>query len=260
MTPISDASVAEPADRIRWLERPADDFPYYRGRPVAIGPAGWLAVLAAVAVAFALLLPLQRAFPTGAAGFVPALVFVGLPLAALVWAAGRGWTAIFRRLRARDVLWMVAFFLMTYAVTIVVGLIVVGFFEGQANPAGGILASFDATQRTLFFLRSAVQLFGEELFTILPFLALLWWLTRRGVSRRAAICVASLAVAVVFALAHLPTYQWNLGQALIGLVPIRLVLLAAYLMTKNIAVSTGAHILTDFMTFGLPLLLAGTAE
>lgn len=243
-----------PGDRIRWLERSDDDFPFYRGAPVAIRPSGWLVLLAAVALAFAALQPLQRAFPTGPAGFLPAIVFVGLPLAALAWAAGRGWTAIFRRPRARDLLLIVAAFLLTYAVTIAVGLVALSLFEAEPNPAADLLSSFDATQRTFFFLRSALQLFGEELFTILPFLALLWGLTRAGLSRRPAIGLAALAVSVMFALAHLPTYQWNYGQALVGLVPIRLVLLAPYLMTKNILVSTGAHILTDFATFALPLL------
>ncbi len=106
-----------------------------------------------------------------------------------------------------------------------------------------------------------MQLVGEELFTILPFLALLYWLnTRRGMGRTASIIIATLAVSILFAAIHLPTYRWNIPHALVALVPIRIVLLLPYFMTKNAWVSSGTHILNDWLIFGLPLLLASAAE
>lgn len=63
-------------------------------------------------------------------------------------------------------------------------------------------------------------------------------------------------MAAIFAAIHLPTYQWHVPQAFIGLVPIRLVLLLGYLLTRNLWVSTAVHILNDWTIFGLPLLVA----
>lgn len=44
-----------------------------------------------------------------------------------------------------------------------------------------------------------------------------------------------------------------------GLVPIRIVLLLPYVITRNIWVSTGAHILNDWAIFGLGMLPGSAA-
>jgi hypothetical protein len=100
----------------------------------------------------------------------------------------------------------------------------------------------------LFFIKTAVQLVGEEVLTILPFLALLQWLVARGGMRRAAaVFWAWLASAVLFGSVHLPTYDWNVAQCLIIIGTARLVLTLAYVKTKNLWVSSGAHILNDWV-------------
>jgi len=109
----------------------------------------------------------------------------------------------------------------------------------------------------IFFGVTGIQLFGEEVFSILPFLALLWLLhTRFGFERKPAIVCAWVGCAIWFGAAHLPTYHWNFIQcfAVIGLA--RIVLLLAYLKTKNILVSFGAHLLTDWGIFVFALASA----
>ena len=95
---------------------------------------------------------------------------------------------------------------------------------------------------------------GEEVFTILPFLAVMAFLHSRGTSRRTSILVAWLVTAVWFGAAHLPTYDWNLGQAIIVIGAARLVLTLAFIRTKNLWVSFGAHVLNDWVTFTLVLV------
>jgi membrane protease YdiL (CAAX protease family) len=58
----------------------------------------------------------------------------------------------------------------------------------------------------------------------------------------------------------LPTYGWNILQALAGVGVARLVLTIPYIVTKNIWVCTGAHILNDWIFFGIALLGAGAAS
>ena len=242
--------------RFEWLERPGDDFPYYDGRPAAISGAEWGLVMLGVAAGYFALILLP--FPSGLLSLVPAVLFCLLPLAALRMVAGGGWTAIFRPLRGVDFLWMLAFFALNWVVTIILGLVTLSLFDAQANPAGDMVAATSGFETVLFFVRTGIQLFGEEVFTILPFLALLWLMSARfGLSRRAAVMLAALGTSVIFALVHLPTYQWNVAQALVGLVPIRIVLLLPYIMTKNIWVSTGVHILNDWTIFGLAAYTAG---
>ena len=144
----------------------APDFPYYNGQPVEIRPMGWLAILASVAVGFILLV--QLPFPDFPLNLVPAILFTGLPL-----------------------------------------------------------------------------------------LALLWLCTRKlGLSRRVGLVIAVLVSTAVFAAVHLPTYDWNLIQCFGGIGSARLVLTAAFLVTRNLWVSTGAHIVNDWTEFLLPNLLA----
>ena len=144
-------------------------------------------------------------------------------------------------------------------VTIIVGTSrVTNFLETAANPAGEMVAGQSTSGQVLFFTSSAVQLLGEEIFSVLVFLAFLAFLDR-SMSRKMALSLATLGAAVIFAVVHLPTYQWHLPQALIGLVPVRIVLLLPYIMTRNIWVSTGAHVLNDWAYFGLAVL-AGSAD
>lgn len=73
-----------------------DDLPYYAGQPVAISGAGWLVVTLAVIAAFLqLVLSPFNSLPWI---FIPALVFTGLPLLALMAVTGWRAPAVFRPL------------------------------------------------------------------------------------------------------------------------------------------------------------------
>jgi len=50
----------------------------------------------------------------------------------------------------------------------------------------------------------------------------------------------------MFGALHLPTYDWNFAQCFIIIGTARLVLSLAYIKTKNLWVSAGAHILNDW--------------
>lgn len=240
------------------FERADSDLPFYRGVPVSISATGWLILLASVGIAFLALITTQPIFPSGPGTFIPALLSLLIPLATLAVVAGRrAPCALFGPIRRRDAKIIVGFFLLNAVVTITVGLVITNLFQSAANPAGDRVASASALDRVLFFGWTAIQLIGEEVFTILPFLAFLTFLDRR-MRRKTAMALAVLGAAVIFALIHLPTYQWNLPQALIGLIPIRILLLMPYLITRNIWASAGTHILNDWAIFGLSMVASGS--
>lgn len=257
---FTQATPREPTD-LMWLERRDDDFPYYRGLPVEITPARWWVVMAAVAAGLAVLL-LPPPFLRGTFGsFGAAILYFAIPLVALAWAAGPAWTAIFRRLRAIDLLIILGFVLLNYVFTFIDGYLITRFTESTANEAIGGSASLEGTARWLLFARTGLQLFGEEGMSILPFLALLYWLAgRRGMSRSWAIVIAVLITAVWFAATHLPTYGYNVVQALLGVGVARIILIIPYIITKNIWVSTGTHVLYDWSNIALVMLTAGGSE
>ncbi|WP_298493372.1 CPBP family glutamic-type intramembrane protease [uncultured Maritimibacter sp.] len=237
-----------------FFERTDSDLPFYRGVPVGFGPGGWLIVFASVAVAYFVLLVTQQLFTAGAARFLPAVLFTLIPLANLAAIAGRrAPLALFRGLRGWDPVLIIGFFVLNFAVTVVLGLLVSSVVHAVSNPAGAILAGASTADRLFFFAAATVQLLGEEIFTILPFLGFPYFLDR-VIGRKAAICVAALGASIIFALIHLPTYQWNVPQALIGLVPVRIILLLPFIITRNIWVSTGVHVMNDWTIFGGTLL------
>jgi len=230
------------------------DFPYYNARPVVISGGGWWLVVASVVVAFAALVALPG-FAGPVLAFVPAILFAGIPLLALRSVAPTGWTAIFRRVAGRDVLVMFGFAVLNVVVTFALGAIVAALTDATANPEAAVLADSSVLERLLFYPRTAIQLLGEELLTILPFLALLYFLVAKARwPRKRAVLLAWIATSIIFGLVHLPTYDWNVLQCLVVIGGARVILTLAYIRTKNIWISTGAHILNDWTLFSLPLL------
>ena len=257
MTPDSARTVV-PTPRLWRLEDPLGDFPYYKGVPVWISAGQWLFVMAAVAAAFVVLV-LPIPWPGGPfAPLIPAILFAAIPLAALALVAPGHWKAIFGKVGGRELRLMLGFALLNIVVSMSVGVVVRALADVTPNAAAEMLSGMDTAGRVLFFAKTIPQLFGEELVTILPFLALMTLLTNRfGVGRRGAIIGAWLISALAFGLIHLPTYDWNLIQCVVVIGTARLVLTLPWILTKNIWVSTGAHIINDWLLLGGVVLGAG---
>lgn len=238
-----------------WFEYPSDDLPFYNGRPARISGLKWLVMMAASVLGFLALIASPPTWRHGPAALVPAVLFFAIPLAGLAIVAPRGWTALFRKVGPRDVLWMAGFALLNMLVTMLIGYLVMQVSATTANAAIGDLPTLSASERAFFLLKTLPQLFGEEVMTILPFLAVLTILSQRaGASRKWAIVGAWIASAALFGAAHLPTYGWNLVQCFVIIGSARLILTLPYVMTKNIWVSTGAHVINDWSFFGVTLL------
>ena len=234
------------------------DLPYYNGQPVEITPLGWLAVVASVVAAFALLITLP--FPTFPFNLLPAIVYTGLPLLVLAWASGGHHTALFGKVGVKEVALAIGFGILTMAASFGVGIILLQLVPMAPNPIGAEVAALGGFDIAWFLLRTAVQLVGEELMTILPLLAVLWLcVSRFGLSRRVGLVIAVIVSTAWFAAVHLPTYNWNPIQCFGGIGTARLVLTAAFLVTRNLWVSAGAHIVNDWTEFFLPTLLGGLA-
>ncbi|BDI23943.1 CAAX amino protease [Herbiconiux sp. L3-i23] len=232
--------------------------PFYDGRPIEVAAWKWLIIVLACAAGFAALVLIPQ--PDQIVALVPRLLFPAIPLSVFILFTGRYWTSIFRRLSGWDLLDMVVFWLLNLAVSAIVGLVVAAVFGANPNPATDGLAASGAANLVAFYVGTGIQLFGEEVFTLLPFLALMYLLvTKAHLGRKTSIVLAWLVTAVWFGAAHLPTYDWNFAQAFLIIGAARLVLTLAFIRTKNIAVSTGAHILNDWATFTVAIVVAASA-
>lgn len=242
----------------RLLERRDDrDFPYYDAEPTEIAGWKWLLIVLSCGVGFLTLSTIPAS--NDLESLLPRTLFPLIMLVVFISFTGRFWAAIFRKPTLADWVAMLVYGVLTLAVSGLVGAIIASIFGSDSNPATETLATEGPAELVAFYLGTGIQLLGEELFSILPFLAILYVLySRLRLSRKSSIIIAWLVVAVWFGAAHLPTYGWNVVQALVGIGAARLVLTLAFIRTKNILVSTGAHIFNDW--FGFTFVLVTSAS
>jgi membrane protease YdiL (CAAX protease family) len=212
--------------------------------------------MASVAVGF-LLLALPINWPGGSSmgQFIPAVLFPAIPLATLAFVAPGHWRAIFGKVGVREVRLMIGFAILNLVVSMAVGGLVSALTTVTPNASTSGLGGLDTAGQAAFFAKTLPQLFGEEVITLLPFLALMHlFAVRFGRGRKAAIIGAWIVSSLVFGLLHLPTYDWNWIQCIVVIGSARMVLTLPWILTKNIWVSTGAHIINDWSLFGIGLL------
>jgi membrane protease YdiL (CAAX protease family) len=243
-------------ERFPRLEGSSGDFPFYNGTPVSLSGGQWLLLMASVAVAF-LLLALPINWPGGSTmgQLIPAILFPAIPLATLAYTAPGHWRSIFGKVGGREVRLMIGFALLNLVVSMAVGGLVSTLTTVTPNASTSGLGGLDTAGQLVFFGKALPQLFGEEIITIFPFLALMHlFAVRFGKGRKAAIIGAWIVSSLVFGLLHLPTYDWNWIQCIVVIGSARMVLTLPWILTKNIWVSTGAHIINDWLLFGIGLL------
>lgn len=236
-----------------------DDFPFYNGKPVNLSRGQWRLILAVQIVSFLFLIAPIPFFAGGLLQLIPATVFFAMPLATLAYFAPAHWTSLFRPLSWRDAGWALAFGVLNIVVSITVGVIVLSLFGAEPSVVVDMLAAMSGADIAFFYLRTLPQLFGEELFTILFLLAVMTYCTQTlHFSRRRSLILGCLFSAVLFGVVHLPAYNWNLLQCLLIIGTARIVLLLAYIKTKNIWVSTGSHVFSDWVYFTVILSVTAT--
>ncbi len=232
-----------------WFEYTARDFPFYNGLPKKINGARWWLVMIGVLAGF-LVLSYATIFEGPYLSFIPALLFPGIPLICLAMVTGHYWKELFYKVKWRDIKWMILFALLNIIVTLSVSFLVKALFGTNPNAAVSQLGEMERGDQILFLVRTIPQLFGEEVLTILPFLAMMYlFYSRFKMSRKQSIVLAWIGACIIFGAVHLPTYDWNFVQCFVIIGIARLILLIPYIKTKNIWVSTGTHIINDWIIF-----------
>ena len=233
------------------------DFPYYNDKPVQVPVWKWVVAWLGTFAGFLALsfIPAQN----NVESLVSRVLFTGIPLLVFFLLMKPYWKNVFKKPRKKDYGYMVLFAGITLIITPLVASIVTALgLQASSNAAAGeSLFTTGAPEVIAFYVGTAIQLLGEELLTIIPFLAVMSILhSKFGVSRKKAILWALLVSTVWFSLIHLPTYGWNVLQVLLIIGSARIVLTLAYLRTKNIWVSAGAHIINDWVIFTAVALAA----
>lgn len=170
---------------------------FYNGTPTALSVRKWALAWASVAVGFAALVLLPQT--DNFVALIPRILFVGIPLVVLAMVTREHWTALFRKVHGRDVLTMIGVAVLNLVVTSVLALIVRALFGGVAsNKAVDGAGEGGALDTAAFYVGTGIQLVGEEVFTIVPFLALMYFLFAKAkLSRKTAIVLLAAQCGVV---------------------------------------------------------------
>ncbi|KTD85820.1 CPBP family intramembrane glutamic endopeptidase [Paenibacillus etheri] len=236
------------------------DYPLYNGQPYFMPIGKWVVILASIVLG---VLPMLVDIPfmsLDVQSKIGPFLFTLLPLIGLVWATKGKLGILFKKPKVSHVLYGILFFIINLIVTMAVGMLLKSLgapLTDNAVLGHGNTLSIGEKLWTMFV--SGFQLIGEELFTILPFLAIMQ-LCFMGMkmSRKASVLIALIVTAIIFGALHLPTYHFNFTQAILGIGIARVVLTLAYMKTKNIWTSIIAHILNDWAIFGMGMLGSAT--
>ncbi|RWY48376.1 CPBP family intramembrane glutamic endopeptidase [Mucilaginibacter gilvus] len=225
------------------------DFPYYNGQPVYLKTWKWIVAWLGTFVGFLVL----SLIPThNNIEMIPTrILFTVTPLAIFWYLTKPYWKAIFRKPVAKDYWYMVIFAILNIVITTIIAIIVQALgFHTADTPATNGLGHAHVAELVAFYVGTGIQLFGEELLVVIPFLAVMSILQLKfSVSRKKSILWAWLLSALWFGAIHLTTYNWNIIQCFVIIGGARIALTLAFIRTKNIWVSTGAHILNDWALF-----------
>jgi membrane protease YdiL (CAAX protease family) len=252
----------EPAARQRRLgtffeRNDGADFPFYAGQPIEIAAWKWLVMILAAVAGFLALTMIPTSSDIALLG--TRILFVAIPLVAFIAFTGKYWRTVFRPLHGRDLLVILVFWAAYMVLSSVIAILIRSADPGHvtANQATDGLDS--AGELVFFYVGTFIQLFGEELFSLIPFLALLYFCyTKFQLSRTTSIVIAWVLTAIWFGAAHLPTYDWNFLQCFLVIGLARIVLTLVYIRTKNILVAFGTHLLVDWGIFTFTLIAAGS--
>ena len=104
-------------------------------------------------------------------------------------------------------------------------------------------------------LKTLPQLLGEELLTLLPFLMIIRLGTYHGMPEKTTAIIGLLITSIAFGLLHLSAYNWNLLQCLLVISLARIPFTLAFIKSKSVTVSWIIHVLYDWATFIIGILL-----
>lgn len=234
------------------------DFPYYNGKPTVVETWKWVAAWLGTFLGF-LTLSFYPA-TNNVELLVPRFMFMAIPLIIFAYLTKQYWKALFKRPRKIDFVYMFLFAGLNMILTPILAVTLLGLgIATSGNAVGDGLVGTSALELIAFYVGTGIQLLGEEILVIVPFLAILSTLHLKfGISRKKAILWAWFISALWFGAIHFPTYQWNIIQALVVIGGARIALTLAFIRTKNLWVSTGAHVINDWVLFTAIMLAAMT--
>lgn len=220
------------------------DFPFYNENPAI--PVWGIIVFAAAVIYLSLSVFLQIDYP----GYLGAILFCVIPLAAFLVVARGKMSLIVKKFKAMDFVRILVTLFLQYAFAFTVGIIRNLVFHVQPTANAVMDADMDLT----FWVVILIQLFGEEMFKLLIFLVFLILLYKLTQKRTLSVIVATAVTLLCFAVVHATAYDFNWSQILINQGLATFFCMYNYLKSKNILTSYIQHVILDAIPFVLAMV------
>ncbi|MBP2025863.1 CPBP family intramembrane glutamic endopeptidase [Peptoniphilus stercorisuis] len=167
-------------------------------------------------------------------------LFLFFCLVALSILDNKFFNKIFKKINSKDLLIIIFTLVICYGMGFISSL---GKTDLVENPITGIINKSNIVK---ILIVTAIQLIGEEILFVIPFLYVYNKMKIKK-SKRISIIVAWIISSLFFGALHLPTYSFNFYQAFIVIGTVRMGMSISYILTKNLTVSYIAHVLYDFL-------------
>lgn len=226
------------------FESETPDFPFYNENP-RISTGKWAVMI--LSVILTLVLIMVSDFLSELGTFRRLLYFI-IPVLGFGFAINWKYGLICKKIKKSDIKLIVILLISELAVTL---------FLSNVLTYLGIVAQDNPVTSELMLISTwlifPLQLFGEELIKIIPFIFFLTVFYHFTKNRKMSIVIATVLTLILFALLHLPAYQ-NLISVLVLQGFCSIFTMYGYLKTKNIFVSYAIHFLLDTFIFMLVLI------
>ena len=218
------------------------DFPFYNDNP-KINTKD-IIVLLLVPILFTIYTFMPFDIPFGLGPFV----FFGIHFLAFLYVARGKISLLIKKPSCKDYLRVIGTLLLQFIVSISLAMILKYVFNIATNSN----EVFTMDMNIFFWIKIIFQLFGEELYKILIFLAVLTIMYKKTKKRTLSITIAVTISLLCFAFLHMTTYN-NIIQILLLQGLASLCCYYNYLKTKNILTSYLQHLLFDSIPFILAM-------
>lgn len=222
---------------------PDPDYPFYNENPHI---ETWGILLLAAAVIWTTISILAEVEYPGYSG---PIIFCAIPLVAYLITARGKMSLIVKKFKAMDFVRIIVTLILQFVFAIGATFARQVFFNA-APTANAIL---DADMNTTFWGLILIQLFGEELYKLLTFLVVLILMYKLTKNRTLSVVVATVAMLLVFAVAHVTAYDFNWAQILINQGLATMFCFYNYAKSKNILTSYIQHVLLDAIPFAMAM-------
>ena len=220
------------------FEREGLDFPFYRNNP-KLNIGKWIIL----GISFIITMVLIIIPSTFGVDFKNLLYFL-IPFIGFGIAVSWKYDLICKKFQRNDFKLIITLIVLELIFSIAIAFIMKSVFNihGQTNPAIGNLDNI------IFWIKFPLQIFGEELLKIIPFLIFLTIFYKITDNRKISIVISTVVALIIFGIMHLPTYN-NLIYSIIVIGFGSIFTMFGYLKTKNIFVSYLIHLLFDLIPF-----------